>query len=289
MKGTPRFPPGDDAAPVVLKIGGEAIDAAEPGRALWRALSELHAELAGGLVVVHGGGAVVDARLARLGMVSEKRDGLRVTPPQHMEEIVASLAGVVNAGLVGKLRREGAPAVGLTLGDGGASWGIPVVRSTDLGFDPGRVGRVAAVQEVDHGLLLRVLVRARFMPVVCSIGLDDAGEPLNVNADDAAEGIATLLDASALVLLTDVRGILDARGELVREIDPAGIERLIDSGVIRSGMATKARSAARAATVGGRPVVIASWKHPAELVGLSGRGGAGTRVVIEHPDCGART
>jgi acetylglutamate kinase len=258
------------APPVVVKLGGAALDEPAGAGGLWSALRQLHAQ-PGGVVVVHGGGAAVDRHLARLSVVSQRREGLRITPPEHIDDVVGVLAGSVNKRLVGHLQRAGAPAVGLCLGDG------PTAATALLdanGFDPGRVGRVCGGDPA----LLRLLLAAGYLPVVSSIGLDAAGEPLNVNADDAAGGLARLLGASALLILTDVPGVLDPQGRLVALLRTSEIQEHIDAGRIRGGMAAKARSAAEAALGAGIPVTIASWKAPAQLrAALAGEGA--TRVV----------
>jgi acetylglutamate kinase len=100
-----------------------------------------------------------------------------------------------------------------------------------------------------------------------------------VNADDAALGVARILHASMLVLLTDVAGILDADGALVEKTDAAGIERLIEGGAITGGMIPKARAAAASAEASGVPTVIASWSRADRLAELARGGLVGTRVL----------
>lgn len=263
------------SAPIVVKIGGRALDEAASRPALWDALAGLALESRAGLVLVHGGGSAVDAHLARLGLASERRAGLRVTPEEQIDEVVAVLRGRVNTQLVGLLGSRGRRAVGLGLSDGGACL---CVKHEPDGIDLGRVGRVQTRGKAD-GELWRLLLAGATTPVISSIGLDDLGRPLNVNADDAALGVAQILGAEALVLLTDVPGILDADKGLIDEIDADGIERLIASGVIGGGMIPKARAAAAGAEASGVPTIIASWDAPERLGALARGGHAGTRVV----------
>ena len=259
-------------APLIVKLGGSALDDPDARVELWCALRELHASLAGGLVLVHGGGGAVDRHLSRLGWTTERIDGLRVTPVEQIDHVVAVLAGQVNKALVGALNRcaGGSPAVGVCLGDGG----MTEVETHPMG-DLGRVGRITG----GSGRLVAALLKAGFLPVVASIGLDEGGKALNVNADDAATGLAKIIGASALVLLTDVAGIKDEHGALIGRIDGAGIERLIEAGVIAGGMIPKARGAAAAANQSGVPVVIAAWNEPRLLEALAAGSGVGTRVV----------
>lgn len=260
---------------LVIKIGGAALEAQRESPELWRGVARL-ARKPGGVVLVHGGGGAVDRMIARLGMTTEKREGIRVTPEDQMEVIAAVLAGAVNKALVGVINAAvggDGPAVGLSLGDGCA---IRTEKTTRYAFDPGRVGDVAG----GEGRLLKVLLGAGYLPVVSSIGLDAEGRFLNVNADDAAAGIARVLKAGMLALMTDTPGVRDADGKTMATLDRAAIEGLIAHGTISGGMIPKVRSAARAAGELGAPVVIMSGS-PADLAALVEGRPVGTRVEPE--------
>lgn len=261
--------PTPPTTPLVVKIGGDAIDAPTLP-ALCAALAALHNALPAGLILVHGGGKAVDRQLERLGLATERRDGLRITPPEIMHQITAILAGTTNTAVVGALLAAGAPAVGLTMGDGFLTICEPITP----GFDPGRVGDVAGG---DPGLI-NALLEANFLPVVSCVGLDRQGRTLNVNADHAARGIARIVTASGLLLLTDVPGVLDADRQVIATLDEPAIEKLITQGVIAGGMIPKARAAAQAADVIGAPAIIASWKDPEHLLHLAQGQNVGTRV-----------
>lgn len=261
-----------NTGPLVIKIGGAGVD--EPARAtlLWRAIAEAHKLLRGQLILIHGGGRAVDAQLERLGFTTERREGIRITPHEQLDQIVGVLAGRVNKALVGAIQAQGVRAVGLCLGDGNS---MRTIKADQYSFDPGRVGRVAS-GDPD---LLRLLTDSRFLPVLSSIGLDDEGQFLNVNADDAAAGIASILHARGLVLLTDVPGILDEQRNLVPQVSPAEVARLIERSVISGGMIPKATAAVRAASAAATPTIIASWNNPDDLVRLARGETAGTRVL----------
>ncbi len=263
------------SGPVVIKIGGTTIEDPATSPRLWDAIAALARQRP--VVVVHGGGKAVDRLLERLGLKVERVEGLRVTPPEQMEHIAAVLAGSMNKGIVGPLLARGTRAVGLSLGDGNA---VPTRVKHVPGVDLGRVGEVAVVERAAAGAgLLPVLLREGFTPVLSSIGIDARGTLLNLNADDAAAGVAWHVRASVLVLMTDVPGILDGGRQLIPEIDGAGIEGLIASGVITGGMVPKARAAARAAEQIGAPVVILSGNDPDSLARWSAGRPAGTTVV----------
>lgn len=255
---------------LVIKLGGALLDDAEILDDLVAQLTSLHA--AGqSFVVVHGGGQAVDAQLARLGLCSEKHQGQRITPAAHLPQIVGVLAGQLNARLCAALLAVKLPAVGLTLADGM----MTRARKAELpGVELGCVGRVRPGSKT----LLTTLLADGFIPVISSIAQVD-GQSLNVNADDAAEVIATLLGAEALVLLTDVAGVLDGRGELVPVLNAAQIEAFIAEGIINGGMTPKVRAALAASRSCGAPVVISHWRRAAALAEFGQGAVSGSMIV----------
>lgn len=256
---------------VVVKVSGRPIEQPEACQALWGAIAR--ASRNASAVVVHGGGSQVDQRLAQLGLETTRVQGLRVTPESHMGPIAGVLAGEVNASLVGVLRAAGADAVGATVAHGGL---LETRRFAHPEFDLGCVGEVVG----GSPRLAQALAGAGFVPVLASIGCDAEGALLNINADDAAAGVATVLGAHRLVLLTDVEGVLDATGTLVEELWHDKVEDLIASGVIEGGMAVKARAGVRAALQTGAEVVIGDWR---EADGLLHGAGRGTRFLASAP------
>jgi len=268
-------------APTVIKIGGTTLEDPKTSPQLWDAITRLAAERP--VVVVHGGGKAVDRLLDKLGMPVERKHGLRVTPPEQMELIAGVLAGSLNKSIVAALLKRGCRAVGLAIGDGGA---IPTAMRRMEGLDLGLVGEVTTTerQPTSHSLL-EILLRERFTPVLSSIGIDPQGQLLNLNADDAAAGVAWHLRAGTLVLMTDVPGILDQHKQLIPRVNDAGIEHLIASEVITGGMIPKARAAAAAAAKLGAPVVILSGNDSESLARWASGHPAGTTVV--PPTAGA--
>lgn len=274
------------SGPIVVKLGGTTIEANGSGADLWRSLGALHARRPGGVALVHGGGRDVDEHLARLGHSTRREEGLRVTPPEQVAEIAGVLAGRLNKSVVGYLARAGVESVGLCLGDGGMA-GIPT-RLVERHAVLGRVGEVVAPQPgrgswSRAGSLVRDLLAGGFVPVISSIGIDARGEFLNVNADDAASGVAAYVGASALLLVTDVAGVMGADGEVVAELNRAGVEGLIEEGVISGGMIPKVRAAMATATRIAAPVVILS---AATLETYSSGRTVGTRIIGEVEESG---
>jgi acetylglutamate kinase len=193
---------------------------------------------------------------------------LRVTPPEQMELIAGVLAGSVNKRLVGAMNAAGGRAVGLCLGDGA------MVACRRMSEELGRVGEVTG----GECGVVRTLLAAGYLPVVSSIGIDEAGELLNVNADDAAAGIAGAIGARRLVLLTDVAGIKGGDGVVRARLTSAEIEAMIASGEITGGMIVKARSAVEAARSTGAAVVIVSGESPESLMRLLAGKKVGTTI-----------
>ncbi len=151
--------------------------------------------------MIHGGGNEVERWSRRLGLEPRTHDGLRVTDPETLEVAIAVLGGLVNTQLVAALTSAGRSAVGLT----GADAGLLRVRRRDP-----QLGEVGEVTGADPAIL-EALIAAGQLPVVASIGLDDAGSLLNVNADEAAGAIAAAR-GGVLLLCTDVAGVqLDGR------------------------------------------------------------------------------
>ncbi|MEL6329276.1 MAG: acetylglutamate kinase [Planctomycetota bacterium] len=236
-------------APVVIKIGGSALAPGAETGTLWRAVAAVAESRP--VAVVHGGGPLVDRRLAERGFVSDKIDGIRATPEQHLSTVVGALAGEMNAQITAKLIGDGVRAVGMALG---------AALNVRINPDP-RLGSVGAIGGGDGGAV-PTLLGAGFVPVLSSIGIGISGAILNVNADDAAVGLAGALRADSVWLLSDVPGVLDESGRPMPRLTIGDIERLIDEGTVSGGMCAKIRAAARAAEATGARVVIASWSDP---------------------------
>jgi acetylglutamate kinase len=261
-----------DIRPIVIKIGGSTLEDIGKLGSLWSALVRVAAERP--VVLVHGGGKAVDALLSKLGMTVERKQGLRVTPDDQMGLIAGVLAGTVNKQLVGAINAAGGAgggrAVGLALGDGS------MVECRQISADLGRVGNVSG----GDAEVVKVLLGARFLPVVSCIGADALGGLLNVNADDAAAGIAKAVGAASLVLLTDVPGIKGGDGVLRPTLTASEIESMIAEGSITGGMIVKARSAVAAAKSTGSSVVIMSGESPDALAKYLGGEQVGTTIRI---------
>jgi acetylglutamate kinase len=224
----------------VVKIGGAVL-----GDAAW--LSRFAAAAASArspLVIVHGGGPDITALSDRLGIQVRWHEGRRVTPPEALDVVAMVLNGRVNKKIVSALLSAGVDAIGLSGIDGS------LLRADVM--ENGALGRVGCVTSVRTSLV-RGLLQSGHMLVVSPISLDAAGEPLNVNADDAAAAMAAWLGATELLYLTDVPGVRDAAGVRPR-LDAAEAMTLIDAGIATGGMGIKL-SAALSALDRGVPAV----------------------------------
>ena len=220
------------------------------------------------VILVHGGGKRITEWLERLGVPSRFEGGLRVTDAAALEVAAAVLRGVVNSELVAGLRDVGVDAVGLSGVDGGM---MIAERIEGLGL-------VAHVVGLRRDMLDSLLVGGQ-VPVVAPLARDERGIVCNVNADDAAAGIAAALGARQLVLMTDVDGVRDADGRKLDSLTVDAAERLIDDGVIRGGMVPKIRAALAALAWDGAEAVIADSSAPDALNRAIADPTFGTRIT----------
>jgi acetylglutamate kinase len=240
----------------VYKVGGPALE--DPG--LVGPLASEVKRAPGPVVMVHGGGRAIERLLKALEIESRFVDGRRVTSPEAMAVVEMVLSGASNKQLAAGLTAAGAPAIGISGRDGG-------LVEARLAPELGRVGTPERVNAAP----LRALWDAGFLPVVSPVASGPSGEAVNVNADEAALGIARAVGAEALVYLSDVDGV--RIGERTADSLTTEEARLrIDDGTIAAGMALKVRVALEASAAGIPEVVIAG---KARLLGEF----PGTRIV----------
>jgi acetylglutamate kinase len=227
----------------VYKVGGPALEDPELLGVLAEEAARARAD--GPVALVHGGGRHIERLLGALGVASSFVGGRRVTSAEAMEVVEMVLSGAVNKGLAGALTSAGVPALGLSGRDAG------LIRAR---LEPG-LGRVGVPEKVDVAPL-RALHAAGYVPVVSPVSSGPSGEAVNVNADEAALGIARALGAGRLVYLSDVDGVR-VEDQAVARLSQAEAERRIADGTIHGGMALKVRVALDASAAGIGDVVIA--------------------------------
>lgn len=230
-------------------------------------------------VVVHGGGPQIDQMLAKMGVVSERIDGMRITDERTMEVVEMVLAGTVNQEIVSMVCGHGGRAVGLSGKDDlfiRAVKAPPMKTKSGTTVDPGRVGEI---ERVNPDIVKR-LVEGGFIPVIAPIAVDSAGASLNVNADLVASHVAASLRAEKFVVLTDIEGVRGRGGELLSHLDKAEVTRLIDDGTIAGGMIPKVRCAFAALDGGVKKVHIVDGRtEHAILLEIFTDRGIGTEIV----------
>lgn len=229
-------------------------------------------------VVVHGGGPQIDETLASMGVVSERIDGLRVTDERTMGVVEMVLGGKTNQEIVSLVCSHGGRAVGLTGKDDAFMVAEKVDRMrTKKGqwLDPGRVGVVKHIRPA----LVEQLVSGGFIPVIAPVAVDEHGVALNVNADIVAGKLAEALNAEKLVLLTDIEGVCDAAGGLLRSLTAKEAKALRQQGVIAGGMIPKVQCALDALQHGVRTahIVDGRMQHAVLLEIFTDRG-IGTEI-----------
>lgn len=213
-------------------------------------------------VVVHGGGPQIETLLKRLGKEGRFVQGMRVTDAETMEVVEWVLAGEVQQDIVGLINRAGGKAVGLT-GRDGAMIRARKLRMVDLN-DPSvehDVGQVGDIESIDPGVV-KALQDDQFIPVVSPIGFGEHNESYNINADVVAAKLATVLQAEKLLMLTNIRGVLDKQGQLLPELTPRRVDELVADGTISGGMIPKIAGALDAAKSGVKAVHIIDGRVP---------------------------
>jgi acetylglutamate kinase len=276
-----------DRQTVVIKYGGHAMGEEELAR-LFAADAVLLKLLGLHPVVVHGGGPQISRMLEKAGVKSTFIDGLRVTDAATMEVAEMVLSGAINKEIASWITQAGATAdvrgVGLSGKDARLITVEKATRSrkgpdadSDEIVDLGFVGDPTAVDPK----LIQGLINSTddYIPVIAPIGVDAEGETYNINADTVAGALAGALRAKRMLLLTDVAGVLDADGAIIREMNIDEAREAISGGVATGGMIPKLETAIAAVEAGVEAVVILDGRRPhALLVELFTEHGAGTLV-----------
>jgi acetylglutamate kinase len=267
---------------VVVKLGGDVL----AGPALAAVAADLReAGQAGATILtVHGGGPQVTALSQRLGLTPRLVGGRRVTDAETLDVVKMLIAGRLNVDLVAALRAAGVPAVGVAGSSG-------LVRARRR---PPRVVAGGGAEPVDFGLvgdllpgdagfdlaLLALLSDAGYWPVIAAIGVDAAGQVLNINADVVASALATTAGAAALVAVTGVGGVRRDKDDPASRLDRltvAEARAAIASGAVQGGMIPKLEEAFGPLGAGVSAVHIVA---PGEIARSLGQpGSVGTLLV----------
>ncbi len=276
-----------DRSVVVVKYGGHAMGEEAVARAF--AADLVLMKLVGvHPVVVHGGGPQISRMLKKAGVDSTFIDGLRVTDEATMEVAEMVLSGSINKELVHYVNQAGKAAdvrgVGLSGKDARL---ITVEKAIRTHRDPHShieqaidLGFVGDPKTVDPKIVEALIYGDQdYIPVLAPIGVSQEGATYNINADAAAGAVAGALKAKRMLLLTDVKGVLDKDGELIRQMSVHEAKAAIADGTATGGMIPKLETAIAAVEAGVEAVVILDGRRShAMLVELFSEHGSGTLV-----------
>lgn len=232
-------------------------------------------------VVVHGGGPQVDTLLKELGRTSERIDGMRITDKATMDVVEMVLGGSVNKSIVNLINQHGGRAIGLTGKDASLirAKKLMIRKIDDDGnldmLDLGFVGDVVSIKKD----VIDLMIAANFIPVIAPLGVDEEGNTYNINADVVAGKVAEFMQAEKLILLTNIKGVLDKAGNIVTGLTPSKIDDMIADGTISGGMIPKISYALEAVKNGVKSAVIVDGRVPhATLLEVFTDQGVGTLI-----------
>mgnify|MGYP001298017549 CR=1 FL=1 len=208
-------------------------------------------------IVIHGGGPRIRKMLDRLKVKSSFVDGLRVTDKETMDIVEMVLSGSINKEIVMEINKEGGMAIGLSGKDAllaktkkfkKKSANGEVEKLLDLGF----VGLPSKINTD----FLKWCIQTDFIPVISPIGYGEKFETYNINADTMSGAISASILSERLILLTDVKGVLDKKGNLLTQIKVSEVDKLISNGTISGGMIPKVQTCVEAVKNGVKAAVI---------------------------------
>ncbi len=275
----------------VIKFGGEVVSDAERMDGLAADIALLR-ELNIRMVIIHGGGPQATELAERLGIETEKVEGRRITDDRMLEVTKMVFAGKISTDILSALRRHDTPGIGLSGVDGDL---IDAVRRPPKRYVDEATGQVREVDFQNVGDIrsvnpdvLRVLLENRFVPVVASLGADESGSVLNINADTIAAEIAGALPAEKLFLFSNVSGILkDVKDPASRfsYLTEDAAEDLLRQKAVSGGMIPKVLAAIQAVRKGVKRVhIMNGLEKNALLYEVFTVKGLGTMVLDRHEE-----
>ena len=262
-----------ESATIVIKLGGAAMANAESLSAFARDIV-LMKQCKVNPIIVHGGGPMINDALDKWKIDFDFIEGKRITDDKAIKVVEMVLSGDVNRTIVSAINCQGGRGIGLSGKD--ASLLICEKENPRLGF----VGKPI---KTNIGILSN-LVENDFIPVIAPIGTDESGQTFNINADTMAGVISASMSADRLLLLTDVKGVQDPSGKVVKEAGPKKIKKLLECKTISGGMIPKVKTALDAIEAGVKAVVILDGRvQNACLLELFTEHGVGTLIRNQCP------
>ena len=258
---------------ITIKFGGAAMGTSKLSSSFAKDITLLK-QVGINPLIVHGGGPKIKAMLEKLKLKTEFIDGLRVTDSNSIEVIEMVLSGSINKEIVMEINKEGGRAIGLSGKDAllVEAKKIKNKKKDDLGF-------VGEPEKLNSEFLIWCL-ESNFIPVIAPIGYGERFETYNINADTLSGSVATAVKSERLIMLTDVKGVLDQRGNILTHLSIKDVKKLISNGTIKGGMIPKVQTCVKAIQNGVGAAVILDGTFPhAILLEIFTEHGAGTLIT----------
>ncbi len=257
---------------VVVKYGGNAMTNDKLKHAVMEDIVML-STVGIKVVLVHGGGPEINDMLKRIGKESKFVNGLRYTDEETVDIVQMVLAGKVNKDLVSMLESHGGTAIGMCGLDGN------LIEAEQLDPDLGYVGEINAV----NPKIIQNALDNGYIPVISTVGRGKDGTVYNINADTAAARIAAEMGAPSLILLTDIKGLLEDKDDentIIRTVGVSEVPFLKKQGIITGGMIPKIDCCVEAVRRGVKQANIIDGRIPHSiLIELLTDIGAGTMII----------
>ncbi len=236
------------------------------------------------LIIVHGGGPRITETMKKMGKEPLFIQGQRITDKETMDIVEMVLGGLINKEIVALINGHGGKAIGLTGKDGGLIKAKKkVIKKSDKAGEEEiiDIGLVGDVESISPEILISIQKNG-FIPVISPIGTGSKGETFNINADYVASAIASSMNAEKFILLTDVPGIKNKRGDFLSSVTKKEIKRLIEVSAISGGMLPKVQSCIHALDSGIKKAHIVDGRIPhCLLLEIFTKEGIGTEIVNE--------
>ena len=263
---------------ITIKLGGAAMGDKELSTSFAKDIVLLK-QVGINPLIVHGGGPRIKEMLGKLKVKTTKIDGLRITDKKSIPIIEMVLSGSINKEIVMEINKEGGRAIGLSGKDAllvKTSKIKKIEQKSSKNKDLGYVGKPDKINKD----FLEWCIDSNFIPIISPIGYGKNFETYNINADTMAGHIAPEIKSERLILLSDIKGVIDKKGNLLTQISIEEAEKLIKNGTITEGMIPKVETCIHAVKKGVKAAVILDGKLPhALLLEIFTEHGVGTLIT----------
>ena len=265
---------------ITIKFGGAAMGETDSSISFARDIVLLK-QVGINPLIVHGGGPRIKKMLDRLNVKSSFIDGLRVTDKNNIPVIEMVLSGSINKEIVMEINKEGGRAIGLSGKDALLVNAKKIITKKPLKVSQNKIDLgLVGEPHIINSDFLKWCIESDFIPVVAPIGYGENYETLNINADTLAGNVASTVFSERLIMLTDVKGVMDKRGNILTQISIKDTKKLISNGTITGGMIPKVETCIKAVENGVKAAVILDGTFPhAILLEMFTEHGAGTLIT----------